>query len=569
MFKSFTFDNILVMRIMKTITLYTLLIACLLSTTLPALAQQPLSQLAQPMVEAGSDRVLNELIVQLRTGEKLDDLLPYLNARQSGSILHTETVASSLNIHLIRFNPVQWPEQQLLEWLDRQKAVEAVQYNYQVEFRTTPNDPEYDFQWGAARIGAPQVWNVTQGGYSALGDTIVVAILDSGFDLEHEDLAGNIWTNPAEILGDGIDNDDNGYIDDAHGWDYNSDSPEIAYGSHGLGVTGILGAKGDNGLGVAGVNWNIKLMFFTITYIDDIIASYEYVIQQRELYNQTNGAEGAFVVATNASFGLAMPMFCDQQPIWGSMYDLLGEVGVLTGAGTANRHRNVDEVGDIPTTCESDFLITVLNGTEAEERQTSSAYGEVAIDMAAPGENSHSLAPFNGYGAFSGNSAAAPHITGAIALLYSLPCERLAEEALTNPSETALWMRSVLLNGVDAQPGFAGITATGGRLNVRNAMNSIAESCGKSNGPLEVLNLFPNPADELLTIVYETPDNEPYDFRIYNALGQLVFQTQDIPNSFGVKSLEVDVSNWPDGLYAVSIQRGEEQFSRKLIVARR
>ena len=554
---------------MKTQLLLLPLLISLLAT-MPGISQQPALRLASPMVKAESGRVANELIVQLRPGERLADLLPYINNRRPASAISLRTVAVSLNMHLLRFDPSQWPGESLKKWLARQKAVEGVQYNYQVEFRHRPNDPEYNFQWGAERIGMPEVWEVTQGGgVSALGDTIVVAILDSGFDLEHEDLVGNIWVNPAEIPGDGVDNDNNGYIDDAHGWDYNSDSPEIAYGDHGLAVAGVLGAKGNNNLGIAGINWNVKMMLFTVTYVDEIISAYEYVIEQRRRYNQSNGREGSFVVATNASFGLATPMFCEEQPMWGSMYDLMGEEGVLTGAGAANRNRNIDEVGDVPTSCESDFLLTVLNGTEEEERQSSSAYGQVSIDMAAPGENSHSLRLLDGYGTFNGNSAAAPHLTGAISMLYSLPCELLAEEALANPKETALWIRTVLLGSVDPQPGFEGITATGGRLNVRSAMNSIAESCGKSNGPLEVLNLYPNPADELLTIVYETPDNERYDFRIYNALGQLVFQTQDLPNSFGIKTLEVDVSNWPDGLYAVSIQRGEEQFTRKLIVARR
>lgn len=553
---------------MKILHLRPLLLASLLTLSLSAFAQQPQLRLASPMVEAESGRVVNELIVQLRQGERMSDLLPYLDQRHPAAALHVRTVASTLNIHLLRFDPEQWPAETLLEWLGRQKMVEGVQYNYKVEFRARPNDPDYDFQWGAERIGMPDVWEVTQGGTSALGDTIVVAILDSGFDLEHDDLAGNIWTNTAEVLGDSVDNDENGYIDDVYGWNFSGDNPEIAYGEHGLNVAGVLGAKGNNNQGIAGINWNIKMMLLSITYVDNIISAYEYVVEQRKRYNQSNGQEGAFVVATNASFGLATPMFCDEQPLWGSMYDLLGEQGVLTGAGAANEMRNVDEVGDVPTSCESDFLLTVLNGTEEEERQSSSAYGSVSIDMAAPGENSYTLRIPNGYGVFNGNSAAAPHLTGAITMLYSLPCELLAEEALSNPKETALWVRSVLLESVDAQPGFEGITATGGRLNVRNAMDKIADQCGGTSGPFELVNLFPNPADDILTIVYETPDNERYEFRVYNALGQLVYRNQDLPNRFGAKTLEVDLSNWPQGLYSVLIFRGESEEARKLIIAR-
>ncbi len=525
------------------------------------------SQLGQAqLTDPVSGKVLNQVLVQLEPDAALKPLLKRAHQQGLPSVKPVRTVARRLNIHLLEFAPAQTAEAVLATWLEQQAEVRLQQPNYQLDFRSSPNDPEYDHQWGPERIGLTDVWPDGRGGVTANGDTIVIAILDSGFDLSHEDLAGNIWANPHEVAGDGLDNDNNGYVDDMNGWDFRSDSPDIAYDDHGLQVSGVLAAKGDNEKGIAGVCWDAKVLFLSIQYIDHIISAYEYVIDQRKRYNETLGAEGAFVVATNASFGLTDPFFCSEYPIWGNMYDLMGEEGILTGAGTANRDRDIDAVGDMPTSCESDFIMTVLNSTFDEERFTQSGYGKVGIDMAAPGEGSYSLAPFNRYAAFGGNSASAPHLTGAIGLLYSLPCEFLATDALTNPKETALFIRSTLEESVDLFPAFADITATGGRLNVRTAMNRISEACGGTSGPLGLLNIYPNPARDRVTIHYETPDFAQYEFRIYNALGQLVYRNNDTPARFQQKRLEVDVSRWQAGLYVVEVFRNDSVETKPFVV---
>lgn len=518
------------------------------------------------LVDPATGQVTNELLVQLEENTTLASLLDKANHRRPGSVLHKRTAARRFNIHLLQFDPAAWPGESLLGWLRVQKGVQAAQYNYQVAFRQEPNDPEFPRQWGLSRIGAPEVWDVSTGGLTANGDTIVIAVLDDGCDLNHPDLQGNIWSNPGEIAGDGIDNDDNGYIDDTYGWNFIDDSNVMKVNSHGLSVIGIAGAQGNNGMGITGVNWNVKMMICAIQYVDEIISAYEYVIGQRRLYNETNGAEGAFVVATNASFGLVTPTFCDQQPIWGSMYDLLGAQGVLTGAGTANQNVNVDEVGDMPTSCESDFIVTVTNMNEEEEKEPRSGFGEVSIDMGAPGQNSYSLALFGRYAVFNGTSYSAPYLTGAIALLYSLPCSELASDALSNPRETALLIRSALIGGAEPLASFEGLTATGGILNVFNAMEILSEACGGSSGPLGILKIFPNPASSGFFVEYETPDFEPYDFRVYNALGQEMYRDTRTPNRFAAKRLEIDASNWAPGVYFVAIQRGNDREVKPVLV---
>lgn len=533
---------------------------------LPLLALFLISAPAQAQLTESADGIIiGQAIVQLQPQSDLQALVLRANRLQPSSVKPLRAVASTLNIHLLEFDPLRWPGRSFFDWLDEQRAVAAQQPNARLEFRNRPNDPDYEFQWGAERIGLPDVWNATQGGLTALGDTIVVAILDSGFDPEHEDLAGNIWTNRGEIPNDGIDNDGNGYIDDYQGWDFKTNSPELAYGNHGLAVSGIIGAKGNNNLGVAGINWNVKMMLLSIGRVDHAISAYEYVIEQRRRYNETQGQEGDFIVATNASWGLPEPAFCEEYPVWGGMFDRMGEVGILTGAGTTNDDRDVDSLGDMPTSCESPFLISVLNSTIDDEKYSRTGYGKKSIDLATPGHQSYSLALNNSYGTFGDNSAAAPHLTGAIALLYSLDCEFLAAEALSKPSETALFIRSALLDAVEPLPTFRDITATGGRLNVRDAMNLIAEQCGGTTGPLELMTIFPNPASAQINILYETPDFEQVDFRIYNALGQLVYRDTDRPNGFGDKILEVNVGSWQSGWYVAEIIR-DGQMERKPFV---
>ena len=118
-----------------------------------------------------------------------------------------------------------------------------------------PDDPNLASQWGLFTIGTEKVWELTKGGVSALGDTIVVAILDTGFDINHEDLKGNIWINKGEKPGDKLDNDQNGYIDDVSGWNFIHQNATHIADNHGSSVAGIIGAKGNNGKGIlAGKN---------------------------------------------------------------------------------------------------------------------------------------------------------------------------------------------------------------------------------------------------------------------------------------------------------------------------
>jgi len=471
-------------------------------------------------------------------------------ARDGGGIWLEKKLSKSANINLIGYDTLTVNALNLLEEIKKDPQVEYACFDISVESRgDMPDDPNLASQWGLFTIGTEKVWELTKGGVSALGDTIVVAILDTGFDINHEDLKGNIWINKGEKPGDKMDNDQNGYIDDVSGWNFIHQNATHVADNHGSSVAGIIGAKGDNGKGISGMNWHVKLMVFETRLVSDIIAAYDYIIDQRERYNRTKGKQGAFVVTTNASFGVNK-IKCVDQPLWGEMYDRLGAAGILSAAGAANNPWNVDEVGDMPTTCKSDYLMTVLNTNPKDERYAGSAFGAVSIDMGAPGQNSFSTRNNNEYGVFHGNSAAAPHLAGAIALLYSIPRQKLAEDAMAFPAQTAMKIRNLLLNNVDKVPSLVSLTSTGGRLNVFSSMLKLLDIYPekKPEMPTGKILVYPNPSIDEIYVEIAKPENETGLLSIFNAMGQ---QVKQIFMPEGVNRARVMTNGWKPGNYWV------------------
>ncbi|MEL7160264.1 MAG: S8 family serine peptidase [Bacteroidota bacterium] len=452
--------------------------------------------------------------------------------------------------------------------LEKERRVRAVERNRSVQFRNPPNDDNYANEQGnLVRAGFEKAWALTTGGQTGDGTEIVVAILDAGFTPQHPDLAPNLWNNPGEIPGDGIDNDNNGYADDLHGWDMIGADADLPANTHGTQVTGILGARGNNGLGVAGTNWNVKLMLLAINTTADIIEAYEYIRQHRKRWNESGGSEGSLVVATNASFGIEGET-CAGFTVWGDLYDELGREGILTAASTANRSWDVDVNGDMPTDCPSEYLLGVTNVGPDDVLHRSSAYGRENVDLAAPGEGSYTTRVGGTYGPFGSTSAAAPYVTGAIALLYATPCDNFFGRIRQDPAGAALLVRDALLSSVQPQPTLQFKTASGGTLDVAEAQRILVVSCGGGeNNEFAITDVRPNPArGEARVTTNALVFSDRGRILLYDAYGRLTRVQSAVRIAGNPVTLRANLTNLPVGWYQLVVEERDRVARTSIII---
>jgi len=455
--------------------------------------------------------------------------------------------------------------------------VEMIDIDHKVTLRGEPNDPSFNLQWGFDLIEAQKAWNVTTGGSTLNGKEIVIATIDDGFDINHEDLVDNIWINKDEIPDNNIDDDQNGYVDDYYGPALRSNNGNHPVKTHGTRVIGIIGAVGDNNTGVAGLNWNAKLMVLSdIQFSSDVIEGYDYILEQRKLYNDTNGARGAFIVVSNSSIGIDNT-FPSGAQTWCNLYDDLGNEGVLNVCATTNAEANVEEVGDIPSTCTSPYLIAVTNTDRSDNKVPGAGFGNVSIDLGAPGgddvsdeqQKILSTTANNDYTTISGTSASSPHVAGAAALLYSAPCSELADMIDNDPAGSALLIKQLLLDNAEPNQSLEGITVSGGRLNVFNALTGLRDLCGGSAiGDLSI-SLSPNPvsAADNLTMEYTVPSIDVYNMYIYNNIGGLEYFQKLEPQIFGNSGIDIPLKGIMDGgLYHVLLEGPGGKISRSFVV---
>ncbi len=333
-------------------------------------------------------------------------------------------------------------------------------------FAQTANDPARTQQWYLDAIGAPEAWDITTGRSSVL-----VAVLDTGIDLDHEDIVGNLWTNPNEIAGNGTDDDQNGYIDDIHGWDFvdNDNDPtptvfseaDFDVATHGTLIAGEIGAVGNNGFGVTGLAWDVSLLPVRMLGEDgsgtgnNAAAAIQYAVEQ-----------GAKVI--NLSFAGNEPNTALENAVRDAY-----EQGVVVVAALGNDGRNVDLDPVYPAclrTTDEDWVIGVTALTEQNLGADFTNYGAICADLGAPGTSIIGLsyqddviAGFESSydGLWSGTSMASPLVAGAAALLFS-----------EYPTLSAGDVRNILKLSVDPvrATGFPSGGLGAGRLNVLRAL---------------------------------------------------------------------------------------------------
>ncbi len=291
-----------------------------------------------------------------------------------------------------------------------------------------------------ADVDAPTAWPATQ------GQGAVVAIVDTGFDSDHPDLAGSLWTNPTEACG-AADTNGNGKAGDCHGWNFYANSADVdngSLGSHGTSVAGVIGARLDNGQGSAGVAPAVSLMPLVVgggSQVDVNLAALAI------RYAADNGAD-----VVNASFGgsFAGPALTALS----SAIDYAISKGVVVVAAAGNDSADRDAAPMYPASLPNPALITVASSTATDELAAHSAYGATSVDIAAPGTLIFTTYNDGGYRLVSGTSVAAPHVTAAAALHMSV--------ADRTPAE----VRTALLDDAERLPALAGRMVSGGRLNV-------------------------------------------------------------------------------------------------------
>ena len=348
--------------------------------------------------------------------------------------------------------------QQLFNSISTLPGLRYVEPDFIVKATTTvPNDPQLNGMYGLENSGVYSAWDVSTGSSS-----VVVGVIDSGVDYLHPDLAPNMWRNPGEIAGDGIDNDRNGYRDDVYGYDFiNLDGDPMDDAGHGTHVAGTISAAGNNGLGVTGVTWNSKIMALKFLGsngsgpISAAVSALNYATMMRTRY-------GINIRITNNSWGGGAYSQAMNDALTAS-----ANANMLFVVAAGNAASNNDATVSYPSGYPQPNIIAVASTTQDDTLSSFSNYGLTSVDIAAPGSGIYSTTRGNTYGTMSGTSMASPHVAGAAALLLGAA-----------PTATYQQIRDALYQGADRLSALQGKVSSGGRLNVANSLSLILGDSG-------------------------------------------------------------------------------------------
>ena len=340
--------------------------------------------------------------------------------------------------------------------------IDFAEPDYLVRNLVTPDDPSFmnESLWGLHNTGSdsgamdvdidgPEAWDLIHD-----ASDVIVAVVDTGVRYTHEDLAANMWVNPGEIAGDGIDNDNNGVVDDFHGFNaietaVNPGDP-MDKGGHGTHCAGTIGAVGNNGIGISGVAWQVQIMACKFLgenggFISDGIKCIDYAVQQ-----------GAQVIS--ASYGGSAGNFIQSER---DAIDRARRAGVIMAAAAGNATEDTDRNPNYPSAYNLDNIISVASHTRNDRLSDFSNFGETTVDIAAPGDNILSTyhETDDSYNTLSGTSMATPHISGMLALLRSRFPQAGHQEIINR----------LLTSGV-RRNAYSGRVKTGARANLLNAL---------------------------------------------------------------------------------------------------
>jgi subtilisin family serine protease len=302
--------------------------------------------------------------------------------------------------------------------------------------------------WAAGAIGSKSVF---------------VGIIDEGIQFDHPDLAGQVWTNPAEVV-NGVDDDGNGYVDDVRGWDFDANDNTIydggtrgALDDHGTHVAGTIGGRGGNGTGVVGVNWDVTLI--AGKFLGRRGGTTASAVRAVDYFTDLRTNRRVNVVATNNSWGgggysQALYDAINRANAAGILFVAAAGNGGSDGVGDNN-----DQVASYPSNYDLPNVIAVAAITSTGARSSFSNYGAQTVDIGAPGSGVFSTTAYNGYSSYNGTSMATPHVTGAVALY-----------AAANPGATAAEIKNAILSSAVPTASLDGKTTTGGRLDVKAAL---------------------------------------------------------------------------------------------------
>ncbi|MBB5032539.1 Ig-like domain-containing protein [Prosthecobacter vanneervenii] len=345
-------------------------------------------------------------------------------------------------------------DSKLADYRQKGKGMQVVEPDYVVFASMVPNDPSFSSLWGLnnngqnggvgdADIDAPEAWDVARGSAA-----VVVGIIDTGIDYTHPDLAANIWLNAGEVPDNGIDDDHNGYIDDTRGWDFVSNDNDPADDHyHGTHCAGTIGAVGNNGIGVAGVCHNVRMM--ALKFLSSGGGGSTSDAIEAVLYATAN-----HVTLTSNSWGGGGYSQTLKDAI-----DAAGAAGILFVAAAGNSSLNTDVSPSYPASYDSANIISVAASDNTDSLASFTNFGATTVDLAAPGVSIYSTSPGGGYRTLSGTSMACPHVAGSCALMKS-----------ARPTMGWLDIKNSLIANVDGVAGMNGKMVANGRLNLARAL---------------------------------------------------------------------------------------------------